>query len=86
MPSGGFSEPLVTLPAERHGNLLLLEVKWDRSGPYRFLIDTGSSATLVSPDFARRYGQDSNQPPATPGEIPRTVSCLPSMTTMRPLS
>jgi hypothetical protein len=63
------SEPLVILPAERLGNLLLVQGKWDRSGPYRFLIDTGSSATLVSPDFARRYGVTSSQPPATPDVV-----------------
>ncbi len=47
--------PLVELPALHLGNYLLLEAKWDRFGPYRFLIDTGSSATLVTPALARRY-------------------------------
>jgi hypothetical protein len=47
--------PLVLLPAETIGNFLLIEAKWDRFGPYRFLIDTGSSATLVTPALARRY-------------------------------
>jgi hypothetical protein len=47
--------PLVILPAQVVGNLLIVEAKWDRYGPYRFLIDTGSSVTLVSPALARRY-------------------------------
>lgn len=47
--------PLVQLPAQTIGNYLLLEVKWDRYGPYHFLIDTGSSVTLVTPALARRY-------------------------------
>lgn len=47
--------PLVVLPAQLIGNLLLIEAKWDRFGPYRFLIDTGSSSTLVTPALARRY-------------------------------
>lgn len=44
----------VTLPAELIGNLLVLEVPGDRSGPRRFLVDTGSSVTLVTPEIARR--------------------------------
>jgi hypothetical protein len=47
--------PLVILPAESIGNYLLIEAKWDRHGPYRFLVDTGSSVTLVTPVLARRY-------------------------------
>ncbi len=49
------ASPLVILPAQAIGNYLLLEVKWDRYGPYRFLIDTGSSVTLVTPALAKRY-------------------------------
>ena len=52
--------PLVILPAQALGNYLLLETKWDRHGPYRFLIDTGSSVTLVTPALAKRY----------PGRVP----------------
>ncbi len=81
------SEPLVVLPAERLGNLLLVQAKWDRSGPYRFLIDTGSSATLVSPDFARRYGVSSSQPPAAPevliGTARGATRALPATTIKR---
>jgi len=47
--------PLVMLPARLIGNHLLVEVKWDRFGPYHFLVDTGSSVTLVTPALARRY-------------------------------
>lgn len=47
--------PLVLLPARSIGNHLLIEVKWDRFGPYHFLVDTGSSVTLVTPALARRY-------------------------------
>lgn len=50
-----FSSPLVTLPAQRIGSYLVLEAKWDRYGPYHFLIDTGSSVTLIAPALAKRY-------------------------------
>jgi hypothetical protein len=49
------SSPLVILPAQPIGNYLLIEAKWDRFGPYRFLIDTGSSVSLITPALARRY-------------------------------
>ena len=38
----------VTLPAQILGNTLIVEAKWDHYGPYHFLIDTGSSVTLVT--------------------------------------
>lgn len=44
----------VTLTAELVGNLFLLEAPGDKSGPRRFLVDTGSSVTLVTPELARR--------------------------------
>lgn len=49
------SSPLVILPAEAMGNYLVLQAKWDRYGPYHFLIDTGSSITLISPALVKRY-------------------------------
>ncbi len=53
--------PLIVLPAQNLGDCLVIEAKWDRYGPYHFLVDTGSSVTLVSPDLAKRYG-DKNAP------------------------
>lgn len=61
-----FASPLVILPAQTIGNFLLIETKWDRFGPYRFLIDTGSSVTLVSPTLARRYPGRGFVPPSAP--------------------
>ena len=48
------SKPVV-LQARLVGNVLVVETKWDKFGPYHFIIDTGSSVTLVSPDLAARY-------------------------------
>ncbi len=45
----------VTVPAQLLGNVLVIETKWDKFGPYHFVIDTGSSVTLVSPELAGRY-------------------------------
>ncbi len=50
------ASPLITVPAKTIGNFLVVEAKWDRYGPYHFVIDTGSANTLVSPMLARRYG------------------------------
>lgn len=47
--------PLVVLPAQTLGNYLIVEAKWDRQGPYHFIIDTGSTVTLVTPELAKRY-------------------------------
>lgn len=47
--------PLVILPAQMLGNYLVVEAKWDRAGPYHFIIDTGSTVTLVTPELAKRY-------------------------------
>lgn len=50
------SSPLVQLPAQLLGNLFVVEAKWDKAGPYRFVVDTGSSVTLMSPMLVKRYG------------------------------
>ncbi len=57
---------LVTLPAQTLGNYLVIEAKWDRYGPYHFLLDTGSSVTLVTPALAKRYGANGLPPPDAP--------------------
>ncbi|MBL9216626.1 MAG: aspartyl protease family protein [Opitutaceae bacterium] len=57
-----------TLPARIVSNFFLIETRWDDGQTYRFLIDTGSTSTLVTPDLARRFAL--RQPRGTP---PRTV-------------
>lgn len=48
--------PLIVLPAQRLGSYLVISGKWDRGGPWHFLVDTGANTTLVTPEFAKRYG------------------------------
>ena len=50
-----FDAPLSSVPATLTANTLMVELSWDKFGPWRFLVDTGSSVTLVSPEFAARY-------------------------------
>lgn len=57
---------LVIVPTKAIGNYLVVEAKWDRSGPYHFLIDTGSSVTLVTPAFAKRYAAKNAPLPDAP--------------------
>jgi hypothetical protein len=58
--------PLVILPAQHISSYLVLEAKWDRYGPYHFLVDTGSSVTLVTPALAKRYPGREQLPPGGP--------------------
>ncbi|MDB6093856.1 MAG: hypothetical protein JWM32_1418 [Verrucomicrobia bacterium] len=58
--------PAVTLSALTVSNYLVIEAKWDKRGPYHFLIDTGASVTLVSPELAARYGGKNPFPPDAP--------------------
>lgn len=58
--------PLVVVPAKPMSNYLVVEAKWDKRGPYHFLIDTGAAVTLVSPDLAARYAAKNAPPPTTP--------------------
>lgn len=58
MPRPGrttLDSPLVIVPAQTMANYLIVQGKWDKRGPYNFLIDTGASVTLVSPELANRY-------------------------------
>jgi hypothetical protein len=65
-----FSAPVAALHAEEFGNLLVVQAKWDRYGPYLFLVDTGSSVTLVTPELAARYGdRDSRNPRPEPPRV-----------------
>lgn len=49
----GLSSP-VEIPLQVVGGLVLVDVI-GRDGPWRFLVDTGASTTLVSPEFAIRH-------------------------------
>jgi hypothetical protein len=49
------SRPVV-LPAQVVGNALIVAVKGGRNGPYHFLVDTGSSRTLLSPELVAEIG------------------------------
>jgi len=44
-----------SIPANIIAGYFLVEVKWDKHGPWRFLVDTGSSVTLLSPEYVARY-------------------------------
>lgn len=73
---------LVELPAVSLGNCLLIEAKWDRFGPYHFLVDTGSAVTLITPALARRY--PSRAMPSTGAEPMRVRSAEGRVTELPP--
>ena len=56
----------IVLPAQILDSTLIVEAKWDHFGPYHFLIDTGSSVTLVTPELAARYAENGVPLPETP--------------------
>ncbi len=80
-----FTAPLTTLPARLVGNHLVVELPFDRTGAAHFLVDTGSSVTLVSPEFAARVGARLGR--TAPQVHVRTASgattVLPSLTLRR---
>jgi hypothetical protein len=55
----------VVVPARLVSNFFLVETKWGGEGPFRLLIDTGSSATLVSADLAKRFRLKERKPAET---------------------
>jgi len=79
--------PLVLVPATTIGNYLIVEARWDRHGPYRFLVDTGSSTTIVTAELAARYPAKNVPPEALPRVRVRSASgettVLPSTTLRR---
>lgn len=44
------------LPTQLLGRYLIVEAKWEKRRPAHFIVDTGSSVTLVSPEFAQSQG------------------------------
>lgn len=74
-----------TLPARLVGHHLVLEVPLGRDGNAHFLVDTGSSVTLISPEFAERVGARLAR--SAPQVRVRTASgastVLPSLTVRR---
>ncbi len=63
--------PLVVVSAQTLDNYLIVEARWDRNGPYHFLVDTGSSVTLVTPALAKRYPSTNATIAATAANAPR---------------
>ena len=45
----------VTLPARIISNFFVVESKWADGNTYRFIIDTGSTISYVSPELARKF-------------------------------
>ena len=74
----------VVVPAVLYGNFLVVEAKWDKYGPYHFLVDTGSSATLLTPDLIARYHEDIPGLQDTP-EV-RVLSASGQVTVLSPSS
>lgn len=52
-----------TLPAHIISNFFVIESKAANGHVYRFIVDTGSTATLVTPELARRFAVKMKGPP-----------------------
>lgn len=50
------ASPLVSIPFRLVANVPIIEVNTERRGTWHFLVDTGSSVSLVSREFAERFG------------------------------
>ena len=72
---------LIELPAQTISNYLIVETRWDKNGPYHFLIDTGASVTLISPELAARYS-DTSAPPIPATQV--SVKAADGSTTLLP--
>lgn len=81
-----FSAPLVSLPVVLTANTPVIEIPRNKSGPWRFLVDTGSSVTLVSPEFAAHAGRRGATPEAAGVSVRSAggeVITLPAVTLRR---
>lgn len=80
------SSHLVSVPAQVIGNHFVVEAKWDKRGPWHFLVDTGSSVTLVSSEFASRYATEKAALAAPPVRVKSAdgdSTLLPAVTIRR---
>ncbi len=78
--------PQVVLPAQTLDNYLIVETRWERSGPYHFLVDTGSSVTLIAPALAKKFASATPPPDAPRVRVKSadgTVTELPPATLRR---
>ncbi|MEO6992370.1 MAG: aspartyl protease family protein, partial [Lacunisphaera sp.] len=48
-------ETKTTLPAQVISNFFVVQTKLSDGKSYRFIVDTGSTATLVSPELAKKF-------------------------------
>ncbi|MGA3006727.1 MAG: aspartyl protease family protein [Opitutaceae bacterium] len=74
----------IELPAQTISNYLIVETRWDKKGPYHFIIDTGASVTLISPELAARYA-DTSAPPIPATQV-RVKSADGSTTLLPPVT
>lgn len=64
-----FGAPVVVLPARMLDSYLIVEAKGDKGSPWHFLVDTGSSSTLVTAEFAQRYAAKNSPSPAVVSRV-----------------
>ncbi|HEY3755172.1 MAG TPA: aspartyl protease family protein [Opitutaceae bacterium] len=82
-PSGTrISDNGVVLPAQIRGDAMIIATKGPHGAVYHFLVDTGSSRTLVSPEVAKAL--PAKGPPPDPGQI--EVRAADGTTTLLPAS
>ncbi len=80
------SSHLITLPGEMIGNHLVISAPGPRNRTWRFIVDTGSSVTLLSPDFASQFASIPDAPQAPQIRVRSAsgeVTVLPSITLRR---
>jgi predicted aspartyl protease len=56
---GGNEADTVTIPSRRCANYFLIDARLNGRGPFTFILDTGSSQTVVAPHVARLLKDDS---------------------------